>query len=57
MPAFRNSARLGVHLLELDVQLTRDMRVVIFHDRYEIPVFILAFIPACSNPEEYLWSS
>ncbi|KAL6763056.1 PLC-like phosphodiesterase, partial [Haematococcus lacustris] len=32
MPAFRNSARLGVDLLELDVQLTRDMQVVVFHD-------------------------
>ena len=32
MPAFRNSARMGVDLLELDVQLTRDGRVAVFHD-------------------------
>ena len=34
LPAFRNSARLGVDLLELDVQMTRDGQVVVFHDRY-----------------------
>ena len=33
LPAFRNSARLGVDLLELDVQMTRDGQVVVFHDR------------------------
>jgi glycerophosphoryl diester phosphodiesterase len=30
--AFKHSARLGVDLLELDVQLTLDGHVVIFHD-------------------------
>lgn len=33
LPAFRNSARLGVDLLELDVQMTHDGQVVVFHDR------------------------
>ncbi|KAI8896684.1 PLC-like phosphodiesterase [Globomyces pollinis-pini] len=32
MPAFRHSARLKVDLLELDVQYTKDGKVVIFHD-------------------------
>lgn len=32
LPAFLNSARLGVDLLELDVQLTADGQVVVFHD-------------------------
>ena len=33
MPAFRNSAALRVDLLELDVQLTKNQQVVVFHDR------------------------
>jgi len=33
MPAFRNSARLAVDVLELDVHFTRDKRVVVCHDR------------------------
>ncbi|PNH08586.1 Adenine deaminase [Tetrabaena socialis] len=32
LPAFRHSAALGVDLLELDVQLTRDGRAAVFHD-------------------------
>lgn len=31
-PAFRHSAKLGVDLLEMDVQLTRDGHVVVCHD-------------------------
>ncbi len=34
MPAFRYSASIGVDVLELDCQLTKDNQVVIFHDRY-----------------------
>ncbi|GIL78159.1 hypothetical protein Vretifemale_7590, partial [Volvox reticuliferus] len=33
LPAFRNSAAVGVDLLELDVQLTRDGLAAVFHDR------------------------
>ncbi|GFR44660.1 hypothetical protein Agub_g5950, partial [Astrephomene gubernaculifera] len=33
LPAFRNSVALGVDLLELDVQLTRDGQAAVFHDR------------------------
>ncbi|GLC46429.1 Lysophospholipase D gdpd1 [Pleodorina starrii] len=33
LSAFRNSAAIGVDLLELDVQLTRDGRAAVFHDK------------------------
>ncbi|GIL58034.1 hypothetical protein Vafri_13233, partial [Volvox africanus] len=33
LPAFRNSAAIGVDVLELDVQLTRDGLAAVFHDR------------------------
>eukprot|EP00798_Chlamydomonas_sp_ICE-L_P018639 gene18639-25154_t len=33
MPAFRNSATLDVDVLELDVHLTKDDQVVVFHDK------------------------
>ncbi|EFJ40086.1 hypothetical protein VOLCADRAFT_45525, partial [Volvox carteri f. nagariensis] len=33
LPAFRNSAAIGVDLLELDVQLTRDGLAAVFHDQ------------------------
>lgn len=32
LPAFRNALRVGADLLELDVQITRDAKVVVFHD-------------------------
>ncbi len=32
LPAFRNALRVGADLLELDVQITRDGKVVLFHD-------------------------
>ena len=34
LPAFRYSAKLRVDILEMDVQLTKDDQVVIFHDDY-----------------------
>ncbi|GAX83797.1 hypothetical protein CEUSTIGMA_g11222.t1 [Chlamydomonas eustigma] len=33
MQAFRNSAKLKVDLLELDVQLTKDGKIVVYHDK------------------------
>ena len=32
MPAFANAARIGADVLELDVQMSRDGEVVVFHD-------------------------
>ena len=31
-PAFRNSARINVDIMEMDLQLTKDRKIVIFHD-------------------------
>ncbi|MGE0520535.1 MAG: glycerophosphodiester phosphodiesterase [Candidatus Binatia bacterium] len=33
MPAFERALELGVHMVELDVQLTRDHQLVVLHDR------------------------
>ena len=33
MPAFRNAAKMKADILELDVQMTRDQQIVIFHDK------------------------
>lgn len=53
MPAFRNALRMGVSSLELDVQITKDGKDVVTHDRKISPSICVDTGPATPGDPQY----
>lgn len=53
MPAFRNALRMGASQLELDVQITRDGKDVVIHDRKISPTVCVDTAPVTTGDPQY----